>query len=324
MSACAGKRGTGSLWLSPACNCWSLQTLLLLLLQLHFSAGCPHRKTSPINLNKVLNEAKESNGSGTMHLRGYGSPKFLVAEWPPQTEIIRVPEGGKLFIPCSNPNNLQVSHIANPPAFAYNGVQYTIKGAALTWEPLNETYRCCNCTNNEIVRSLTVSGYQVATGAFTIELDHFSYVYTGLYDCLHSNGSQLVVTKRYWVSATLIRHKVFDPPMKNVTVRYGDPAEMVCAVRFSFLPGSFENRFLWRKGVYLLWAGSIAKVAVTARSPYRFNGYFTFGENGKCLCNSTLKLNSATWEGAGLYECWFRINDRLDEWVVQEAYLHVI
>ncbi|XP_055356019.1 uncharacterized protein LOC129601273 [Paramacrobiotus metropolitanus] len=160
-------------------------------------------------------------------------------------------------------------------------------------------------------------------GAFSILLPNFTYAATGLYECLHSNGSQRVVTQR-WVSATLFRHNVFDPPMQNVTVRYGDPAAMVCGVRFNFLPGYLKTRFLWRSGGYLLMADSIPAVADQARSWWGFYGRFEFGIDDAGRCSSTMKINRVTWKDAGRYECWFRISDRLDEWIMQEAYLHVV
>ncbi|XP_055352202.1 uncharacterized protein LOC129598359 [Paramacrobiotus metropolitanus] len=223
--------------------------VVLLLVALPASRGCPSQKGRSVEsvdrLNQILNEAKKSNGNGSMFLRGYGrppsTPRFPTAEWPPNTEIIRAPERGELVIPCNNTNNLQqVSHVSIPPAYTYNGKLY----------PVNENdtvgdgyaagkHSCCNCTPEAssrgfVRRSWSVSEYDPATGAFAITLHNFTAFASGLYECLHSNGRQLVVTQRYGVIATLLRHEVFDPPMQNVTVRLGDPAEMVCPVRFNF------------------------------------------------------------------------------------------
>ncbi|XP_055346567.1 uncharacterized protein LOC129594046 [Paramacrobiotus metropolitanus] len=258
-----------------------------------------------------------------------------VTDFPPDTEIIRAPEGGTLLIPCNNSHNTnkQVSHIAIPPAFTYNGILVAVPADGINKEPHNEVNYCCNCTkefiaatagNRQIPRRWLVPEYDLVTGAFSIALENFSYVYTGLYECLHSNGSQLVVTHRYWVSATLFRHNVFNPPMKSVTVHYGHPAAMVCPVRFNFLPGYLMTRFLWRKGSLLLLAQSVPEMKGKVTSPFGFKGEFKLGVSEPCLCNATMSFYSVTYEDAGLYECWFRINDRLDEWIAQEAYLHVI
>ncbi|XP_055344923.1 uncharacterized protein LOC129592822 [Paramacrobiotus metropolitanus] len=299
------------------------------------SFGCSTKTNGrPVDrMNQLLNEAKQLNDKGIMHLHGYGSGpstrNYPISEWPPHTEIIRAPEGGTLFVPCSNANKKQVSHIAIPPAFTYNGEHFTIKNAEITRESSEEMKFCCNCTKEictgeHLGSRLRVSGYDPATGAFSIALERFTYAHTGLYECLHSNGSQLVVTRRYWVTPRHIRYHVFDPPMQNVTVRYGDPAKIVCPVRFNYLPGDLTARFLWRKGRYLLLVKSIPQVKDSARSPYGFSGHFEFDRGERCGCNSIMKINNVTREHAGVYECWFRINDRLDEWIMQEAHLLVI
>ncbi|XP_055348012.1 uncharacterized protein LOC129595125 [Paramacrobiotus metropolitanus] len=301
------------------------------------SRTCPVQPgVSVERISQILDEAKRRNGSGTMFLEGFGrgpsTKRFLVAEWPPNTAIMRAPESGTLLILCNtshNTNNMQVSHIEIPPAFTYNGIQVAVPTLGIFREPHDDVNYCCNCSRKfspgEIVpRRWLVPEYNLASGAFSIALENFSYVYTGLYECLRSNGSQLVVTQRYWVSATLFRHNVFHPPMKNLSVRYGDPAEMVCAVRFNFLPGYLKTRFLWRRESYLLMAKSIQQVADKTRAWWDFKGIFHFGVVDQCRCNSTMRIDSVTWKDAGPYECWFRINDRLDEWILQEAYLHVI
>ncbi|XP_055344951.1 uncharacterized protein LOC129592846 isoform X2 [Paramacrobiotus metropolitanus] len=286
-------------------------------------------------LNQILNEAKQRNGSGTMHLQGYGrgpsSQGYPIAEWPPGTEVIRAPEGGTLLIPCNNTNNSyntqRVYDIRKPPAYARNDWQVPlIRDIEVVSEGFQEVNHCCNLTKDHNPAEFIMHGamHDRTTGAFSIALPNFTYAATGLYECQHFNGSQYVVTQRYWVSATLFRHNVFNLPMKNVTVRYGDPAEMVCAVRFNFLPGRLRTRFLWRAGNYLLVAKSISEVADKAMSWWGFNGRFEFSADEEGRCSSTMKIDSATWKDAGLYECWFRINDRLDEWIMQEAYLHVI
>ncbi|XP_055348483.1 uncharacterized protein LOC129595457 [Paramacrobiotus metropolitanus] len=189
----------------------------------------------------------------------------------------------------------------------------------------------CNGTNtignrgrNLVIHPVRVENYDVASGAFTIALMNFTYSHSGLYECLHSNGSQLVVTKRYYVSATLVRHNVFQPPMQNVTVRHGDPAEMACAVRFNFLPGELATRFLWRSERHLMIADSIPEGAKKAKLYWGFVGSFGFGVDDEGRCSSTMQIESVTWEDAGRYECWLRINGRFDERIMQEAYLNVI
>ncbi|XP_055346971.1 uncharacterized protein LOC129594345 [Paramacrobiotus metropolitanus] len=72
---------------------------------LQLTSCCPAQHELTVNkMNQILNEAKERNGNGTMWLQGHGrgpsTRGFPIAEWPPQTEIIRAPEGGTLFIPC--------------------------------------------------------------------------------------------------------------------------------------------------------------------------------------------------------------------------------
>ncbi|XP_055356014.1 uncharacterized protein LOC129601270 isoform X2 [Paramacrobiotus metropolitanus] len=269
-----------------------------------------------------------------MQLQGYGrgpsSRSFPIAEWPPNTELIRAPEGDTLVVPCNNSraaSETPVSHTAIPPAYTYNG-QLVSLGATTTavFDTFNEPNYCCNCTKDSASLRFATRGkmLDVATGAFSILLPHFSYSNTGLYECLHSDGTQLVVTQRYWVTVTLARHEVFHRPMQNITVRYGDPAEMVCPVRFHLLPGFLKTRFLWRTGSYLLIARSIPEVADKAGPWWGFGGRFEFGRDDEGHCNATMKFNSVTYKDAGLYECWFRINGRLDEWIMQEAYLHVI
>ncbi|XP_055343084.1 uncharacterized protein LOC129591451 [Paramacrobiotus metropolitanus] len=306
------------------------------------SFSCPVQQGLTVTkLNQILDRAKECSGTGTMRLggccRGPSSRKYPISEWPPNTEILQAPEGGTLLIHCNNSlntNGTQVSHIAIPPAIAYNGLQVALDSGGVSGDhklPSDEKDTRCNCTESASGYIIPLSwrqfDYSSLTGAFTIALKNFTYAYTGLYECLHSNGSQRVVTQRYWLSATLLRHEVFSPPMKNVTVRYGDSAEMVCPVRFNFLPGGLMTRFIWRKESSLLIAKSIPEVADKIWQPYGVTGHYEFGAgrvDEMCRCNSTFKIDSATWHHAGRYECWFRINDRLDEWVVQEAYLHVV
>ncbi|XP_055356737.1 uncharacterized protein LOC129601852 [Paramacrobiotus metropolitanus] len=252
--------------------------------------------------------------------RGPGFRRFPLPVLPPQMQIIRAPEGGTLLVYCNNTNGAQVPQAEVPPAFTYNGRLVSLANPTLAWIESEELH-CCNGTtktsHGDIVarprftqNSWRASEYQRATGAFSIVLEHFNDGHSGVYECLHSNGSQLVVTQRYYVSAirtALNRHNVFDPPMKNLTVRYGRYAEMVCAVRFNFLPGSLNTRFLWRNGGHLLMTDSMPQVAGKTSAWRASTGTFM----------------SALMD-AGLYECWFRINDRLDEWIMQEAYLHVI
>ncbi|XP_055330703.1 uncharacterized protein LOC129583035 isoform X2 [Paramacrobiotus metropolitanus] len=283
-------------------------------------------------VNRVLNEAKQRNGSGTMHLQGYGrgpsNKGYPIAEWPPGTEVIRAPEGGTLVIPCNNNlnNTPKAYDIRNPPAFARNEWQVPVfQGIAVNMGRGQEVNYCCNWTTDYDPADFKVQAEMInlTTGAFSITLPNFTYAATGLYECQYFNGSEYVATQRYWVSATLFRHNVFNPPMKNITVRYGDPAEMVCAVRFNFLPGYLKTRFLWRAGNYLLVARSIPEVAEKTSYWWGFYGSFGYGAY-EGQCNSTMTIHSVTWKDAGLYECWFRIDDRLDEWIMQEAYLHVI
>ncbi|XP_055348376.1 uncharacterized protein LOC129595372 [Paramacrobiotus metropolitanus] len=246
---------------------------------------------------------------------------------PPQTELIRAPEGGTLLLPCNNTNRL-VSHTKIPPAFTRNGICFPVNTPVAT--VADEKHFFCNCTNRSgnltglHWHTVRAGNYDRDSGAFTIELDNFTYAHSGLYECLHSNGSQLVVTKRYYVSATLVRHNVFQPPMQNVTVRHGDPAAMVCAVRFNFLPGKMSTRSLWRSEHHLMLAESIPEVAKKAKYWWGFVGSFGFGVDDEGRCSSTMTIDSVTWEVAGRYECWLRINDRFDEWIMQEAYLNVV
>ncbi|XP_055352201.1 uncharacterized protein LOC129598358 [Paramacrobiotus metropolitanus] len=316
------------------CFVGAAAAVLLLFVGLPGSLECPSQKGLSVDrLNQILNEAKQSNGSGTMFLRGYGrpppTPRFPTWEWPPNTAIMRAPEGGALVIPCNNTNNMKVSHVSIPPAFMYNGKQFAITKGNTREKSSGETNHCCNCTpeissRGFVRRSWSVSEYDPATGAFAITLHNFTAFASGLYECLHSNGRQLVVTQRYGVIATLLRHEVFDPPMQNVTVRLGDPAEMVCPVRFNFLPEALIRRFLWRKGHFLLMADAIPAVADAAVAWWGFDGFFEVGVRPPCVCNTTMKIASVTWEHAGVYECWFRIDDRQDEWIMQEAHLHVV
>ncbi|XP_055334101.1 uncharacterized protein LOC129585137 isoform X2 [Paramacrobiotus metropolitanus] len=292
------------------------------------------KQKEPVDtMDEILNEAKKRNSNGTMHLRRFGRGPSVAGypntEWPPQTELIQAPEGGTLFLPCNNTNRL-VPHTNIPPACTRNGLLLTLNNAPVFRHELNQRHSYCNCTNRTGTRqglgwhSVSAGNYDRDSGAFTIALDNFTYAHSGLYECLHSNGSQLVVTKRYYVSATLFRPNVFQPPMQNVTVRHGDPAAMVCAVRFNFLPGKLATRFLWRSERHCMIAESIAEVAKKAKLYWGFYGGFDFNENDDGGCSSTMTIQSVTWQDAGRYECWLRINDRLDEWIMQEAYLHVV
>ncbi|XP_055348485.1 uncharacterized protein LOC129595485 [Paramacrobiotus metropolitanus] len=287
-------------------------------------------------INQILDEAKQCSHNGTLHLNGYGSPanpdEYPSAEFPPSTKIFRAPEGGTVVIPCDNrvnQNNSQVSHVKIPPAFTKNGYHIpipTVDKIAGPDVPRAPMY-ICNCGKKydplDLVgwENKTVREYDLATGAFSIHLPAFSHAYTGLYECLHSDGQQLVVTQRYWVTPQLSRNEVFTPPMNNVSVRLGDPAEMACVVRFHALPGLLGDRFLWRKGHDLLYARSVKDFASRVT---HFSGIFQFGLHDHCSCNSTMKIVRVGREHAGRYDCWFRTDDRLDEWIVQEAYLHLV
>ncbi|XP_055357072.1 uncharacterized protein LOC129602125 [Paramacrobiotus metropolitanus] len=308
--------------------------ILLLLAFLPGYLGCSTQKGLTVDrLHQILNEAKQRNGNGVMQLHGYGRGRTFedvpAMEWPPNTQIIRAPEGGTLHVPCKN-NNTKVSHIEIPPAYTYRGRQVTVTDVNVPRRVFEGVNYRCNFTEKSspgenIARSIKqVTDYDPATGAFSIALEDFTNAHSGLYECLHSNGSQRVVTQRYYVSATLLRHDVFQPPMPNVTARYGEPAEMECPVHFRFLPGHLTDRFLWRRGRYLLMGDSIPEMADKAMSWRGFYGHIETGINAALRCHATLKIRRVTWNDAGLYECWFRVDDGLDEWIVQEAYLHVI
>ncbi|XP_055328149.1 uncharacterized protein LOC129581212 [Paramacrobiotus metropolitanus] len=270
-----------------------------------------------------------------MGLQGFGrGPSvagYPTTEWSPQTKLIQAPEGGMLFLPCNNTNNL-VSHNRIPPEFKYNGDEFgvTENDAGKVGVLLNRNHSYCSGVNiignGEKVLSHRISAenYDEASSAFTIALHNFTHAHSGLYECLHYNGSQKVVTQRYGVSATLFRHTVFQPPMQNVTVRLGDPAEMVCEVRFNFLPGSLVNRILWRSEHHLLAAESIPEVADKARWRHGFGGSFHFSVDKVGRCSSTMKIDTVSRKDAGRYECWLRVDDPLDGWFMQEAYLIVV
>ncbi|XP_055339393.1 uncharacterized protein LOC129588980 [Paramacrobiotus metropolitanus] len=280
-------------------------------------------------ISDILDEARRLNGNGAMFLHGYGigptPEKISIAEWPPETAIIRTPEGGALSIPCNNnrkQDNTPVSHVRIPPAYTHNGVLVLLANDTTTRKAFKEMSDCCACTMEREPEDYTAwhtvqaSGYDPVTGAFILTLEGFSNAHSGLYECLHSNGSQLVMTQRYWVSATLKRHEVFSPPMQNVTVRYGEPAKMECPVRFKFLPGDLVTRFLWRKGRYVAnMPPGTPPVIYTDASQPDFDGVvrFSFGINAQNQCLSAMMIPRVKWTDAGWYECWFRINDRLDE-----------
>ncbi|XP_055327864.1 uncharacterized protein LOC129581041 [Paramacrobiotus metropolitanus] len=295
------------------------------------SLQCSQQGVSVDTINRILDQAKERNASGTMHLQGHGrglpTRDFPLAAWPPNTQVIRAPEGGRLLIPCNNTNNTQVSHLTIPPAFSYNGQQVNFSDAPTSRPEVPATNYCCNRTGPDdsvVWKKMRALGYDAASGAFILALEDFTYAHTGLYECLHSDGRQLVVTQRYWISASLFRDQVFQPPMQNLTIRYGDPAALECAVSFNFLPGRLTDRFLWRRGRYLLMAAGIPAVADQIASWWGYDGRVEVGISEQRQCHSTLKIDRVTWRDAGRYECWFRIDDRLDEWIMQEAHLHVI
>ncbi|XP_055350093.1 uncharacterized protein LOC129596771 [Paramacrobiotus metropolitanus] len=94
--------------------CVAAAVAVVMLSLVPWSTPCPSQRNdiSPVDrLNQILNEAKHRNGHGTMHLHGYGRgpslPRYPIKEWPPETEIIRAPEGGTLLIHCNNTKSKQ-------------------------------------------------------------------------------------------------------------------------------------------------------------------------------------------------------------------------
>ncbi|XP_055351980.1 uncharacterized protein LOC129598188 [Paramacrobiotus metropolitanus] len=273
-----------------------------------------------INALRLMDEALQRSQDGVVHLEipTSGQPSHL-SILPVGFTVVREPEGVNVTLPCGDIRTVEL------PLIRYNGRQLSPESGRLE-EVMQRLYVCrCNVSppNNVFDSGLALLAEDPFLPTYFIQLYNFASHLSGTYECLHRVYGVLTVTNRYLISPRLLPQEVFNPPMMNVTAKVGEKAEFRCAVKFNTMPSermAFETRFMWRNDQGLIFAPGVPAFQHDVRMKSGINVTSNVPED--CLCHSTLSLESVQSQDAGRYQCWFKINDIFDEWVVQSAYLH--
>ncbi|XP_055332519.1 uncharacterized protein LOC129584386 [Paramacrobiotus metropolitanus] len=320
-----------SIWPLPLFTMHILFPLLCLLISFRNNAStCPVQKGfSREFIIQLLDEGIRSGQNGVipLHLQGTSAAVEIVPK-PLSTEnIIRAAEGETVQLHCNGSGMSTSWNSEDFPSQVWldsKPLNFSFTGAI---RPFGQSVRRCSCHGN--LNGSIISGKMELltnplTGSMTVDLIELTHLHAGKYECVQYNGSQFVVTQTFLVSPQLIPSQVFKPPMVHVTARVGEAAEFACVVQFRAAAGSLENRFIWRSEDHVIYAPGIPeyRLGLSMKDDSDVSVWTT--SDGICHCNSTLTIYKVKINHAGSYQCWFKIDDLFQEWVMQEAYLTVI
>ncbi|XP_055347376.1 uncharacterized protein LOC129594648 [Paramacrobiotus metropolitanus] len=269
-----------------------------------------------------------SGNTGIVVLKNTSEPlHYPPVDIRPTDVVIRVPEGESVSLQCGR----------KTPGYTLPEVLIRFNGKLLNFTDVKHVdwreahYHCCRLSSREKqpkaedIQIIRNEDYNT-TGAFQIKLTHLTHAHAGVYECLGTNGTEIVVTKRFVVSPLLFRNQVFQPGM-NVSAVVGEPAQLACSVQFNTMSGKlrdFDARFIWRKDKYLMHALGVPSFRKAVIMPPGWNGLISAQiDHSICECHDALMFHDVRPDDAGLYQCFFKIDDVFDEWVVQNIYLHV-
>ncbi|XP_055330423.1 uncharacterized protein LOC129582833 [Paramacrobiotus metropolitanus] len=272
-------------------------------------------------INERLDEAIRRAKNGVVHLKE--SSISAPAETWPADSIVRSPEGVTVTLHCKGGNPVPVGTEQKPQIWLNGRQKFTVKSETMPFE-----VQTCSCLVDSIdtpfSNKYTVALNNPSTGEMIIELLSFSHVHAGKYDCRRYNGSSFLTTETFFFSPTVTPAQVFQPPMRNVTVIVGDTARFPCYVKFIAMPGDFGDRFLWRNEDHVIYADGFKEFQTGRSTMTNFRTTVHIITDGFCHCHSTLEILRVQPNHAGRYQCWFKVDDVFQEWIVQDAYLIVL
>ncbi|XP_055355115.1 uncharacterized protein LOC129600573 [Paramacrobiotus metropolitanus] len=319
---------------------WEIFAEILSLYCLCFVASCPVSTkraymdhtvaNTTINpqekVRRYLDEVVALSGGnhGIIVMKNMSKPRpYFPATIRPDDIVIRMSQGIDIVLQC---RSIGTGPLSPTPLIRFNGKLLNFTHAFLNdWR--EKTYRCCNPESRfkappaDSMQVIKPKDYNT-TGHFQIKLTEFSHSHAGTYECLRADGNNFTVTQRFVISPRLFPNQVLDPPMGNVTAKVGEEASLRCSVRYNnnpLLHWEYGRRFIWRKDQHLLFA-----TGIPAFKEAEIGGAMHSGTSADCHCHSTLVFNKVTKGDAGQYQCFFKIDDVFDEWVMGYGYLHVV
>ncbi|XP_055335928.1 uncharacterized protein LOC129586624 [Paramacrobiotus metropolitanus] len=304
-----------------------------LCITFQFSCACSVQSERRHARNTIINLLDQSISTGTngiycLHL---SQDENALLRKLSIGSVIRAPTGSTVIFRCNGSNfNLSPNPQPSSSQFMYNGqflYNFTTKRRRKR-ENLENDFICCDCATHCDTKKLTRRTrvrQNPVTNSFTVELDNFFHMHSGKYECVRFRDDQWVVTHTYLVSPQLTPLEIFQPPMRNVTKKVGENVHLRCFVKFWALQGDLAKRFMWRNEEYLISAPGISAFGTTVESRQGSRSVFLTenDRNFKCRCLSTLMIFDLRKSDSGSYQCWFKIDDLFQEWVMQEIYLTV-
>ncbi|XP_055340288.1 uncharacterized protein LOC129589519 [Paramacrobiotus metropolitanus] len=276
--------------------------------------ACPVKSGRREEVLQRLDGAISRNKSGTAFLGTLTNPSH-----PPDplanSVLIKAAEGAPVTLYChddrTNRHDVKGHHLA----VRWNDMEFTRTSPVEPTRPVVS----CGCTNS----TSTIVGFNVSMHSSTfasVKLNEFSQANTGRYECRWYNGAEVFISQRYVVSAEFTAQQLFTPPMQSVSAKIGERVELRCYVHFDQMAGDLLQRFMWTNERDLMMANYAKHLHHVTR--YRKSITWWLAPV-KGACYMALIIPSVTLKDAGRYRCWFRVDDVLEEWLVQSAYITV-
>ncbi|XP_055339231.1 uncharacterized protein LOC129588859 isoform X2 [Paramacrobiotus metropolitanus] len=310
MSAC-WKRGT--ICLSPTCLGW---LMLLLLPQLHLSAGCSPQQLAPANLSDMLADALLNNRQDDrIILTG-----LVPSDIPPDSVVSRPRLGEDATFICNVPASVDWRHVAwlhqDWPVYEAEEPQ-ALRDGDTTGQTYN--FSRVDTTLILVVRNVTMrSGGNVRC---VIEPQGPEY-----------NTERRVLQRFLLLPLITHRSEVFAAPDPlAVTATEGEAVAVPFSIRLPVPEDVFfglRNHLLWVHNGRVVegpWEAAYRSLVPRTKGPRDVEPYYLGGSVNSPgqLEHVRLYFRAVRLADEGYVQCWFRPHQYLHEWVVQTTTLLV-
>ncbi|XP_055356921.1 uncharacterized protein LOC129598294 isoform X2 [Paramacrobiotus metropolitanus] len=305
---------TGTVCLSPTCLWW---LMLLLLPQLHLSAGCPPQQATPTNLEEMLAEAMlHSRQDDRIVLT-----KLVPSDYVTDSVIYRPRLGEDATFNCIVPADVDWREVAwlheGWPVFE-GGEPQPLPARVSTGQTYNFTR--LNDTLILIVRNVTMG----SGGSVQCVIDPV-------------NDLAFLAHRRALARYVLLplitrRSEVFAAPAEtNVTATEGEAVTVQWSIRLP-LPQSvlqnLPNHLMWLHQGRILrgpWEAPYGLPLPAGAGPRAVEAYYirSISDPGR-LMHVRLLFRSVKMTDGGSVQCWFRPHEGVHEWIVDTKTLLVI